>query len=43
MCMIFGGCVVEDVVFSKISIGVQNDLDKVIKMVYDMIIIYGMN
>ena len=41
--MTFGGRAAEDVVFSKISTGAQNDLDKVTKMAYDMITIYGMN
>ncbi|MEL6969149.1 MAG: ATP-dependent zinc metalloprotease FtsH, partial [Bacteroidota bacterium] len=43
MCMTFGGRAAEDVVFEKISTGAQNDLDKVTKMAYDMITIYGMN
>lgn len=43
MCMTFGGRAAEDVVFGKISTGAQNDLDKVTKMAYDMITIYGMN
>ncbi len=43
MCMTFGGRAAEKVVFNKISTGAQNDLDKVTKMAYDMITIYGMN
>jgi cell division protease FtsH len=43
MCMTFGGRAAEQVVFSKISTGAQNDLDRVTKMAYDMITIYGMN
>jgi cell division protease FtsH len=31
------------VIFNKISTGAQNDLDRVTKMAYDMITIYGMN
>ncbi|MEZ4984767.1 MAG: ATP-dependent zinc metalloprotease FtsH [Saprospiraceae bacterium] len=43
MCMTFGGRAAENVVFGKISTGAQNDLDRVTKMAYDMITIYGMN
>ncbi|MEM6396612.1 MAG: ATP-dependent zinc metalloprotease FtsH [Bacteroidota bacterium] len=43
MCMTFGGRAAEQVVFNKISTGAQNDLDKVTKMAYDMITIYGMD
>ena len=43
MCMTFGGRAAEEVVFDKISTGAQNDLDRVTKMGYDMITIYGMN
>lgn len=43
MCMTFGGRAAEKVIFNKISTGAQNDLDKVTKMAYDMITIYGMN
>jgi cell division protease FtsH len=41
--MTFGGRAAEEVVFQKISTGAQNDLDRVTKMAYDMITIYGMN
>jgi cell division protease FtsH len=43
MCMTFGGRAAEEVVFNKISTGAQNDLDRVTKMAYDMVTIYGMN
>ena len=43
MCMTFGGRAAEEVVFDKISTGAQNDLDKVTKMAYDMVTVYGMN
>lgn len=43
MCMTFGGRAAEDVVFAKVSTGAQNDLDRVTKMAYDMVTIYGMN
>ncbi|WP_116125814.1 ATP-dependent zinc metalloprotease FtsH [Lewinella sp. IMCC34183] len=43
MCMTFGGRAAEEVVFNKISTGAQNDLDKVTKMAYDMVTVYGMN
>ncbi len=43
MCMTFGGRAAEQVFFGKISTGAQNDLDKITKMAYDMITIFGMN
>ncbi len=43
MCMTFGGRAAEEVFFQKISTGAQNDLDKITKMAYDMITVYGMN
>ncbi|MCB0638587.1 MAG: ATP-dependent zinc metalloprotease FtsH [Lewinella sp.] len=43
MCMTFGGRAAEKVVFDKISTGAQNDLDRVTKMAYDMITIFGMD
>jgi cell division protease FtsH len=43
MCMTLGGRVAEDVFFGKISTGAQNDLEKITKMAYAMVTIYGMN
>src|SRR6056297_1035162 len=43
MCMTFGGRAAEDIVFSKISTGAQNDLDQVTKMAYGMVSVYGMS
>jgi len=43
MCMTLGGRAAEEVFFGKISTGAQNDLDKVTKMAYSMVTIYGMN
>jgi cell division protease FtsH len=41
--MTLGGRVAEDVFFGKISTGAQNDLEKITKMAYAMVTIYGMN
>lgn len=43
MGMALGGRVAEDVVFGKISTGAQNDLERITKMAYDMVAVYGMN
>lgn len=43
MCMTLGGRAAEDVVFGKISTGAQNDLERITKMAYAMVTIYGMN
>ncbi len=43
MCMTLGGRAAEEVVFDKISTGAQNDLDRVTKLSYAMIAVYGMN
>jgi len=43
MCMTLGGRVAEDIIFSKISTGAQNDLERITKMAYAMVTIYGMN
>jgi cell division protease FtsH len=43
MCMTLGGRVAEDIVFGRISTGAQNDLERVTKMAYGMVTIYGMN
>ncbi|MCC8411044.1 ATP-dependent zinc metalloprotease FtsH [Mucilaginibacter sp. UR6-1] len=43
MCMTMGGRVAEDIVFNKISTGAQNDLERITKLAYAMVTIYGMN
>src|SRR6185295_7711458 len=43
MCMTLGGRASEDLVFGKISTGAQNDLERITKMAYGMVTIYGMN
>lgn len=43
MCMTLGGRVAEDIVFNKISTGAQNDLQRITKMAYGMVTVYGMN
>lgn len=42
MCMSLGGRAAEEFTFGKISTGAQNDLERVTKMAYDMVAIYGM-
>jgi len=43
ICMALGGRVAEDLKFGRISTGAQNDLERVTKIAYDMITVYGMN
>jgi cell division protease FtsH len=43
MCMTLGGRVAEDIIFNRISTGAQNDLERITKMAYAMVTIYGMN
>ncbi|TNE81676.1 MAG: ATP-dependent zinc metalloprotease FtsH [Bacteroidetes bacterium] len=43
MCMTLGGRAAEEVVFNKISTGAQNDLERITKMAYGMVTMYGMN
>jgi len=43
MCMTFGGRAAEDIVFDKISTGALSDLERITKMAYSMVTIYGMN
>lgn len=43
ICMTLGGRVAEDIVFDKISTGAQNDLERITKLSYAMVTIYGMN
>jgi cell division protease FtsH len=43
MCMTLGGRVAEEVIFGRISTGAQNDLERVTRMAYGMVTLYGMN
>jgi AFG3 family protein len=43
MCMTLGGRAAEEIFFGKISTGAQNDLERITKMAYAMVTIYGMN
>ncbi|OWY21130.1 ATP-dependent metallopeptidase FtsH/Yme1/Tma family protein [Sphingobacteriales bacterium UPWRP_1] len=43
MSMTLGGRAAEDLVFGRISTGAQNDLERITKMAYAMVAIYGMN
>ena len=43
LCMTLGGRAAEEIIFGRISTGAQNDLEKVTKMSYAMVSIYGMN
>ncbi|MES2617618.1 MAG: ATP-dependent zinc metalloprotease FtsH [Bacteroidota bacterium] len=43
MCMTLGGRAAEDIIFGKVSTGAQNDLERITKMAYSMVTIYGMN
>lgn len=43
MGMAFGGRAAEEIVFGKISTGALSDLERITKMAYSMVTIYGMN
>lgn len=43
ICMTLGGRVSEELIFGKISTGAQNDLERITKMAYAMVTIFGMN
>jgi AFG3 family protein len=43
MCMTFGGRAAEELIFDKISTGALSDLERITKMAYSMVTIYGMN
>ncbi len=43
MCAILGGRASEDVNFGKISTGALNDLERVTKQAYSMVVYYGLN
>lgn len=43
MCMAFGGRAAEDIIFNKISTGALSDLERITKMAYSIVTVYGMN
>lgn len=43
ICMTLGGRAAEEIFFSKISTGAQNDLQQITRMAYAMVTVYGMN
>ena len=43
MCMALGGRVAEEIIFGRISTGALSDLERITKMAYSMVTIYGMN
>jgi cell division protease FtsH len=43
MVALFGGRAAEELIFGKVSTGAQNDLERITKMSYSMVSIYGMN
>lgn len=43
MCMALGGRAAEEIIFDKISTGALSDLERITKMAYSIVTIYGMN
>jgi cell division protease FtsH len=43
MCMALGGRAAEELIFGKVSTGALSDLERITKMAYGMVTIYGMN
>ncbi|MEL6559438.1 MAG: ATP-dependent zinc metalloprotease FtsH [Bacteroidota bacterium] len=43
MCMALGGRAAEEIIFDKISTGALSDLERVTKMAYSIVSVYGMN
>lgn len=43
MMMTMGGRVAEEIIFGKISTGAQNDLERITKLAYAMVVDYGMS
>ena len=43
MTMAIGGRVAEEIVFERVSTGAQNDLERITKMAYAMVVDYGMS
>lgn len=42
MVSLFGGRAAEEIIFGQVSTGAQNDLERITKMAYSMVSIYGM-
>ena len=43
MCMALGGRAAEELIFNKISTGALSDLERITKMAYSIVSVYGMN
>ncbi len=43
MCMTLGGRAAEEITFARISTGALSDLERITKMAYSMVTVYGMN
>lgn len=43
MCMTLGGRAAEDIVFKRVSTGALSDLERITKMAYGIVTVYGMN
>ncbi|MFK7953407.1 MAG: ATP-dependent zinc metalloprotease FtsH [Ekhidna sp.] len=43
MCMALGGRAAEDLIFGKISTGALSDLERITKLAYSIVSVYGMN
>lgn len=43
MCMTLGGRAAEDIIFGKVSTGALSDLERITKMAYGIVTMYGMN
>lgn len=43
MCMTLGGRAAEQIVFGRITTGAQNDLERITRVAYSMVTIFGMN
>jgi len=43
MCMALGGRAAEEIIFNKISTGALSDLERITKMAYSMVTMYGMS
>jgi AFG3 family protein len=43
ICMTLGGRAAEDIVFGKVSTGALSDLERITKLAYSMVTVYGLN
>ncbi|ACD89193.1 MAG: ATP-dependent zinc metalloprotease FtsH [Chlorobium limicola] len=43
ICGLLGGRIAEEIIFSEISTGAQNDLEKITGIAYNMVLVYGMS